>query len=360
MGYVSHLQQVGRRAFTLVELLVVIAIIGLLVALLMPAVMAARGAARKAQCASNKRQVGLAVLQFESGARRLPPIADKRFSSRPTSDNNVSFRFTILPFIEESSLHDQLKRDNWHVSIRVTPLVSNGVTQDPRSTPVPAAASPMNVSVYRCPSDPEPAWVPNARVVDKKSGKALYDAVHPPDFFGPTSVGDFPLPKGFHFQIASHHPGAWSSTRWFYDNEIKSAVHKQRYEIDGGHLFRGASLRRVSDGLSKTALLAELAGGPHRPSFEGTMAGQPVHISLARKKPWPLIGPFSVTLRYARLPEIPGPVINGPLSDIRSLHPGGAHLAMCDGAVRFLSQEVDYRTLGALIARNDGLSPEDF
>ena len=64
--------------FTLVELLVVIAIIGMLVALLIPAVGAARARARQTTCASNMRQVGQAIVNYETSKQRYPGYVEPR------------------------------------------------------------------------------------------------------------------------------------------------------------------------------------------------------------------------------------------------------------------------------------------
>lgn len=62
----------ARCGFTIVELLVVVSVIGVLVSLLLPAVQSARESARRTQCQSHLKQLGLAALNFESAHRRFP------------------------------------------------------------------------------------------------------------------------------------------------------------------------------------------------------------------------------------------------------------------------------------------------
>ncbi|NOZ39014.1 MAG: DUF1559 domain-containing protein [Planctomycetes bacterium] len=115
-----------RRGFTLVELLVVIAIIGVLVGLLLPAVQAAREAARRTQCQSNLRQIGIGLAGHEATYRIFPVgCVECKFipgnpANAPSAPWNIAFglrRYTswnlrLLPFIEQQpvwQLYDDTK-----------------------------------------------------------------------------------------------------------------------------------------------------------------------------------------------------------------------------------------------------------
>ena len=77
--------------FTLIELLTVIAIIGILAAILIPVVGAVRENARRAQCMSNMRQIGLAVILYESENGHLPGPLFRRVR-RTTADDTPDWR----------------------------------------------------------------------------------------------------------------------------------------------------------------------------------------------------------------------------------------------------------------------------
>jgi len=104
------------RGFTLIELLVVIAIIAVLIALLLPAVQQAREAARRTQCKSNLKQVGLALHNYVDTYTRLPGAGDNGPTNccAPDADrwDRLSWTFPILPFLEQANLYNSVY-NNW-------------------------------------------------------------------------------------------------------------------------------------------------------------------------------------------------------------------------------------------------------
>lgn len=96
--------RVSSRAFTLVELLVVIAIIGTLIGLLLPAVQSSREAARSASCKNNMKQIGLALIEFESAKGHFP-------AGYLNEEDTAGWGWgaLVLPYMEQMPLYNALE-----------------------------------------------------------------------------------------------------------------------------------------------------------------------------------------------------------------------------------------------------------
>lgn len=117
----------SQNGFTIIELLVVIVIIALLIALLLPAVQQARVAARRAQCKSRIRQLGIALHNYHDTYRVFP--------SGLIGINKAGWGTMILPFVEQSPIYNQF---DW----------SQNVADDD--------VAHYTLSAYWCPSETRP------------------------------------------------------------------------------------------------------------------------------------------------------------------------------------------------------------
>jgi prepilin-type N-terminal cleavage/methylation domain-containing protein/prepilin-type processing-associated H-X9-DG protein len=342
-----------RRGFTLIELLVVIAIISILFGLLLPAVQAARGAAARARCMNNLRQLGLALQGFEGTNKGFPPngINYSGLFGNWNGDN-ISAHAFLLPYLEQASLFNSINMSGGPGGhFRDTDSIGNQHTP-PGEHPLDTVSAQnqtalhASVSVFLCPSDPLSG--------PQSSGSTNYRS------------NDGPCGGFCELKYSSRHAGI----------------------VFPGSYTRLAEIR---DGLSNTLAFSEkpigTLSGPYAsyrdvipvPVEFKTDVGPPhtiddwaiicSHQSISLRnyrdsgRAWLLGGLLYTNFASSLPPNSPIPdcgnlnFVGLGLFTTRSYHPGGVNAVMADGAARWVTSAIDMQVWRGLGTRAGGELP---
>ncbi|MCA9187213.1 MAG: DUF1559 domain-containing protein [Pirellulaceae bacterium] len=356
-----------QGAFTLVELLVVIAIIGLLVALLLPAVNAAREAARRTQCANNLKNIGLAVLNFEStygeypsGGWGLDWTADPNRGVGP--DQPGSWIFNIMEFIEEGAARQAGQGQ------------AIGSAQF-RQASIQLHQTP--ITIFNCPSRRAPAiYVSAWNTVREQSWLASIaktEGVAKSDYAANSgdsikfSGDDFYRPASY----AAIREDQWSQTNACEKNgDIR---HDRSVRLcQTGVMYYRSDLRsaQIKDGTSKTYLAGEkwmpIEGyqGILDPNAAGFTYGdnQSMYTGYEwdnHRVAWNPDGDLGSQEAYQPSADRAGFGAILPEPKFGSAHPANFQMVFCDGSVHGLNYEIDPLTHRWLANREDGNAASD-
>jgi prepilin-type N-terminal cleavage/methylation domain-containing protein len=230
-----------HRAFTLVELLVVIAIIGVLVALLLPAIQAAREAARRSSCGNNLKQLGLALQNYHDARKTFP------YSCVATSNTGTVASYTGNFGVVATGCDYDQQGPNWVVAI--LPFIEGGNVISIYNKNAFYVDNPSNVSFRSstlpfmlCPSD--------------SNGTTPYVSTTMPATSA-TTAG----------QVGSWGRGCYAANAVV--NDLATSIAKSSpaslQTCWTSLLKRGvmqpnvaASMKQITDGTSKTVILAEV------------------------------------------------------------------------------------------------------
>ncbi len=302
--------------FTLIELLVVIAIIAVLIGLLLPAVQSAREAARRIQCANSLRQVSLAIHNFHSAMESLPTTE---------VSPNRHWGTQLLPFFEQSTLYNFYNQE-----------VNNNVVAN-------STAVQYQIKAFICPSTPEefrlntffPASIPSGSGITR----------------WPAAVADFAASTGIF------------SNLWDPPKVIQGTAPNTDGVFQGNTNSGRRNFREITDGLSNTIMLVECAGRPaiHRtgrariPNTAGTSSLSVPVCGWAEGNLFSARG-YDQGSNWLGISSHKGAcAINcANFYATYSFHPGGAHVALADGSVRFLKENINIAVYAALMTSKAG------
>lgn len=319
-----------KPAFTLVELLVVIAIIGILIALLLPAVQAAREAARRSQCTNNLKQIGLAMHNYHDTHKVLPLGSFNLREVWPS--NGTNWRALILPFMEQTSVHDQL-------SFSMSSSFMAGNTDALKGNTV---LRRLLISAYRCPSCSEDAFE------------------------------DFQYSNNPERTLVVNYAGISGAARPVpgLDPNFGTKDCGHGWGCNNGMLAPNESfkLAACTDGTSNTMLLGEQSSiiQPSATQAPQTLSSNYYGGWYGSRHPRPTLDANcgdlwqtgTTCIRYAINLKIAAIGAERPYRSntvLNSRHPGGVNVCLTDGSVRFVAETIDFDNLKRMACRRDGM-----
>ena len=312
-----------NNGFTLVELLVVIAIIGILIGMLLPAVQAIREAARRVECANKMRQMSLGMVNYESAHQNFPPGV----RANGLRDRGLNWGCFILPFLEQSTIHDILSEQSNNFNNPIWADAENGDTA-------------INIlPIFLCPSDD----------TDERALRR---------FSSPTNVvgGDNSTIHARSNYVGILGPRLRVGLQDVEDLEDISFTQsgpvvdaEERFTLQlPGILFLNSEVTfgQISDGASNTFVIGERDSaeipGSTNPRSAGVWCA-----SLFAQSLHPCLGPTSDDPEFTINSIIPTRFARQ--QPFASQHPGGANFGRADGSVEFVAETISgtlYRAMG--------------
>jgi prepilin-type N-terminal cleavage/methylation domain-containing protein/prepilin-type processing-associated H-X9-DG protein len=329
------------HGFALIELLVVVTVLALLVGLLLPAVQSAREANRRVSCQNNLRQIGLSMATFADARRRYPP--GQLRTSVSAGYKTIAWCAFFLDYLEQSQI--QTTRDPVPPNADWVDAPDSRLYLRARMGSVwNRKATTTLVPLYLCPSTARthPSRV-GGRIGDRNG-----DGTLDPALFEGMACIDYAGNAGPN----ANHPRYLLPSGGRYPDDRGTILNSPMLSME-----RGVAVRQITDGLSKTMLLCEVSGR----GVNAAAAGGPASTSDNPRGAWSAglnciaIGPESMTRPLVNPPandSSTGGWYDDPNASLFSDHPGGAHVAMCDGAVRFIAESVATSVLTGLASRD--------